>query len=246
MAVTFIAATSTLVNATASGSITLATATSTSGNILFAGVSVYDSTSTPPMDFTSTLAWGLVASGSSGANWPDNGVWAATSTGGTNTFESFYTAAATGGQSILVLTEFAGHGGTGVAYSTATATGNTQGMTGSIVTTSNNSGVVAFLYARAAGVDTRATASGFALATGRASSAGGSAVSCVVFYNTDVGLAGTYTFVWGNAGSGTNQPSRMMFLVEIKQSAVAGTFNYSLLEGIVERGVYRGVARGVA
>ena len=246
MAVTFVASTSTVVNATASGSITLATATSTSGNLLFAGVSVFLSTSTPPMDFTSTLTWGLAASGSVSGTSPDNGLWAATSTGGTNTFQSFYTADATGGQSILVLTEFAGHNGTGVVYSTGTGTGNTQALNGSIVTTSANSAVVAYMFGRGAGLDQRATASGFSLATVRASSAGGSALMSAVFYNADIGSAGTYTFTWGNAGSGTNLAARMMFLVEIKQNVVAGTFDYNLLEHRVMRGAGRGLMRGVA
>ena len=246
MAVTFIASTSTVVSAIASGSITLATATSTSGNILFAGVLVYNSTSTPPMDFTSTLAWGLAASGSSGVNNPDNGLWAATSTGGTNTFQSFYTADATGGQSCLILTEFAGHNGTGVTYNTATTTGNSQWLAGSIVTTSNNSAVVAYAYCRGANLDTRFTGSGFALATARGSTAGGSGVVLHAFYNVDVGAAGTYTFGWGNAGSGTNLTSRMLFLVEIKQNVVAGTFDYNLLEHRVMRGAGRGLMRGVA
>ena len=244
MAVGSVQTTSTVNNSSVGSQGLLTTFTSTSGNLLLAAMSVFNSTSSPPIVFTSTLTWAEVLTGSNGIR--DYALWRSTSTGGTMTLIGEYTADATGGMNVMVVTEISGHNGLGVVYSTTTASGNSQALVGSIVPTSDNSAIYAFMYARGNATDTRFTASGFAFATARAASAAGNAVVLHVWVNLDIGPAATVTGTWGSGGAGTFLGDRMMFWVEVKQNVVAGTFNYNLLEHRVMRGAGRGLMRGVA
>ena len=243
--VAFVRSTSSAEISTVATLIALTDFTSTTGNLILVGVGVRNSTSSPLIGISGGgLTWTVISTGSAVASTLDYGVWYATSDGNAMTISASYTGDSTGGNSIIVATEVTQHSGIGVTYTTATTTGNTTLLSGSLVTTSNNSGVWVFNAGRALGTGTDAViTAGFSLVTAQSSTAIVPNVTVTVAQDDDVGAAASIPFAWGTS-PGINVPARIMVMAEIKPATV--TFNYNLLEHRVMRGAGRGVMRGVA
>lgn len=226
--------------ATNVGSVTTSL-TPSSGGLLVAFLTINNSTG-PATMVDANYTWVGVVTSTVGAAGPFEAGWIFVTTATANTLVNatgtYGLNAGTGGRSRLNIVEMSGHNGYGVTTSTISTAAATL-LAVNLVTTSSGMAILTGQHSNTLETNLPTTYSGLG-----SFSTGGPVIAFNWSYNTTLGGAGTYAIQWG-ANPGTSMDRRRITAIEIIPS-VTVTFDYNLLEHRVQRGVGRGMMRGVA
>lgn len=226
--------------ATGSYSLTATSFTPASGDLMVAFVTIFDAVTGVATCTGGDVSWNLLAEEDGTALNRDGFVFGATATAATAVVVQVdYSATATGGYAFGRALVLQGHAGFGSITTTFVDAATTL-----VVGTLNHTANSAVLTGHHSNQPETNLPTTFTGAGSLTSPAAGGTVSMNVSYNLDIGASGTASIQWGT-NPGTSMTRRRVTMIEVLPAATV-TFNYGLLEGIVQRGVSRGVGRGVA